>query len=98
MMFLRLMPQKLKFFLYTVTSFLSAAISLLITYSTFQHSLICFAKDYVTANLRIPYGPFYIIAGIGMALFTLVLLVDAIYSTIALFNRECAQQIEAEWS
>ena len=97
-MFLRLMPQKLKFLCYTVTSFLSAAISVLITYGTLRQAGICFAKNYVTANRGIPYGPFYVIAGVGMGLFSLVLIADALFSAAAIFNRACAAEIEADWT
>lgn len=97
-MFLRKMPQKLKFLCYCVTSFLSVIVSALVSYGTLMQAGKCFAKNYVTANLNIPYGPFYIIAGIGMALFTVVLLLDAIYAAMGIFNKECAAQIEAEWT
>lgn len=97
-MFLRMMPQKVKFVIYTITSFLSAFLSVLITYGTLRQSTVCFAKNYVTQNLGIPYGPFYIIAGIGMALFSIVLLADAVFSAIGIFKKEIADEIEAEWS
>ena len=97
-MFLSMMPTKLRFFLFTVTSLLTTVTLLFATVSVFQEMVaLITTKHTSTANLLIPYWPFYLIEGVSFAMFSVVLLRDAIKAGIAMFNEEMAKEVQAFW-
>ena len=50
-----------------------------------------------TANLLIPYWPFYIVECVAFALFTITLLVDCAKAFVAMFDHEVAEEVQSTW-
>lgn len=95
---IELFPQKLKFLSYALTSFLSSIIAFVLTYASFIQIGYSIKAGTMTSSLFIPLYPFYFIEFITMLVFSLVLLVDSIYSFMAIFNKEYADNIESYWA
>ena len=95
---LRLFPQKLRFVIYTFTGILSVIACGAVSWAAFRHMNNLRISNLVTAQHRIPYYPFYGYAGVMMALFTVVLLFDAVQSGVAIFRKDYADMIESDWS
>mgnify|MGYP002624306823 CR=1 FL=1 len=96
-MFISKMPQKLRFFCYSLMSLLSVVTMAFGTYAAFVQISAVKQSGESTANLLIPYWPFYIFEFVALALLTIVLLRDAIKAIIAIFDREMAEEIQAFW-
>lgn len=92
------LPRKPRFICFAFTSLLSTIIVGAISYSAFMHAGKMVVKGTSTGVLAIPFFPFYYIESVAMALFTLVLLGDAIKAIMAIFNNEVAQEIESTWT
>lgn len=97
-MFVRMMPQKLRFFCFSLTALLSTA-----TMGFASYALIAIIKSKkisgeCTGTLLIPYWPFYVIEFVAFAVFTLALLCDTIKSIIAIGDKEVAEEIMESWS
>lgn len=96
-MFVSRMPQKLRFFCFAVTSFISTFIMGLATYAVYLNIWEKKASGECTGTLQIPYWPFFLIEAIAFAFFTLILLRDALKATIAIVSSELADEIQASW-
>lgn len=97
-MFLSKMPQKVRFALFTITSVLTTVTLLFATVAVFQEMVaLITTKHTATGNLLIPYWPFYLIEGVSLAMFSVVLLRDAIRSAQAIVNAEVAKEVEQFW-
>ena len=90
-------PVKIRMMLFALMSFLSVAASGIMTYAAILQTLNSIKMNYQTAVLKIPFWPFYLIEGIGMAAFTLTLLYDAILSTGAVFRKDYYDVITESW-
>lgn len=97
-MFLNMMPRKVRFVLFTVTSVLTTVTLLFGTVAVFQEMMAMITEKHTcTPNLLIPYWPFYLIEGVSFFMFSVVLLRDAIKSAIAIFNEDYAKEIQSHW-
>ena len=96
-MFISKMPQKLRFFFFSITSLLSVVTMAFGTYAAFVQISAVKATGESTANLLIPFWPFYIFEFVALLLLTIVLLRDAIKAIIAIFDKEMATEIQAFW-
>ena len=96
-MFVAMMPQKLRFFCFAVTSYLSTAIMVIATYAVWIITWDKKASAECTGTLQIPYWPFYLLEFIAFAFFTLILLRDSMKATVAMVNKEVADEIQASW-
>ena len=97
-MFLNMMPQKLRFVLYTITSILTTVTLLFGTVAVFQEMIqLITVKHTCTPNLLIPFWPFYLIEAVSLLMFSIVLLRDAVKSAIAIVNEEYAKEIQQFW-
>lgn len=96
-MFISKMPQKLRFFFFSLTSLLSVATMAFGTYAAFVQIGAVKATGESTANLLIPYWPFYIFEFVALALLTIVLFRDAVKAVIAIFDKEMAEEIQQFW-
>lgn len=96
-MFIQKMPQKLRFVCYAFTSLLSVATMAFGTYAAFTQIDAVRVSGEATANLLIPFWPFYIFEFVALALLTVTLLLDALKAIVAIFNKDMAAQIQADW-
>lgn len=96
-MFVSKMHQKPKFICFAFTSLLSTATMAFGAYAAFFQIGVVKATGESTANLLIPYWPFYIFEFVALALLAIVLLRDAIKAIMAIWDEETAAEIEKEW-
>ena len=92
-MFVKKFPRTIGMILCSVNELLSVGIALAITYASYIQIGYSIKKNLVSANLFIPYYPFYTIELICMSLFTIVLLADAIMSIMGIFKKDYADEI-----
>ena len=97
-MFINMFPQKLRFFCFAVTSFISVATMAFGTYGVYRGIGEKMASKEITATLMIPIWPLFVIECVVFAMFTLVLLGDAVKSAIAMFDKEMADEIQSSWA
>lgn len=96
-MFVSKMHQKPKFICFAFTSLLSTATMAFGAYAAFFQIGVVKASGESTANLLIPYWPFYIFEFVALALLAVVLLRDTIKAIMASWDTETAEEIEKEW-
>ena len=96
-MFVSKMHQKPKFICFAFTSLLSTATMAFGAYAAFFQVGVVKASGESTANLLIPYWPFYIFEFVALALLAVVLLRDTIKAIMAIWDEETAAEIEKEW-
>ena len=96
-MFVSKMHQKPKFICFAFTSLLSTATMAFGAYAAFFQVGVVKASGECTANLLIPYWPFYIFEFVALALLAVVLLRDTIKAIMAIWDDETAAEIEKEW-
>jgi len=97
-MFIRKMPQKLRFVCYGLTSLLSTATLVFAAYAVFTMIKDKMASGEATGTLLIPYWPFYIFEFLAFALMAIVLLCDAIKAVLAIVDNEYAEEIQSTWT
>ena len=97
-MFVRMMPQKLRFICYSLTALLSTATMSFATYALIGAIQGKMSSGEATGTLLIPFWPFYIVEFIAFLVFTLALLCDTIKSMIAIFDNEIADDVMKSWS
>ena len=97
-MFIRLMPQKLRFFCYGLTSILSTLTMIFATYGVWKMIQDKISNREATATLMIPYWPFYIFELLAFGLLAIMLLCDAIKAVAAIFDKEYADEIMSTWT
>ena len=96
-MLIRVLPQKLCMLLFALCGLFSTAVSGVATYACFLQGRYALSVNLVTMMTSIPYAPFYFFASFCMALLTLVLLLDAIISFIAIGNQRYAEFVRQNW-
>lgn len=96
-MFVRMMPHKLRFVCYGFTSLLSMAIMGFAAYAVYGAMLENIASREASGTLLIPYWPLYIFEFLAFALLTVVLLCDAIKAVAAIFDHDFAEEVMADW-
>ncbi len=92
-MFIRIFPHYPKMIIYSINEFLTFVIGAAATYAAYLQAGYALKKHLTTANLYIPLYPFYIIETICLAVFTIVLLLDAIYTIMGIFRRDIEEDI-----
>lgn len=97
-MFIRLMPQKLRFVCYGLTSIFSMVTMCFGTYAVFQMIGDKMNAGEATGTLLIPFWPFYVFELIAFALLAIVLLCDAIKAVAAIFDHDIAEEIMSTWT
>ena len=97
-MFINMMPQKLRFLCFGITSLISVATMGCACYAGYLAIFERMAGGDASANLLIPYWPFYIVMTVAFVLFTIILLVDTIKAFLAMFDKETAEDIQAHWA
>ena len=96
-MFVRLMPHKLRFVCYGFTSILSMATMIFAARAVFTAMLEKFASQEATGTLLIPLWPFFVFEFLAFVLLAVVLLCDAIKACAAIFDKDFAEEIMATW-
>jgi TRAP-type C4-dicarboxylate transport system permease small subunit len=97
-MFLRLMPAKVRFICFSVTSLLSTFVIGLATVAAYQQTFRLIEARTSTGTLLIPHWPFMGLECIALALFTIVLLIDALKAIAAIFSPKYAEEIQSSWN
>lgn len=96
-MFVSKMPQKLRFVCFAITSYISTFVMGIATYAVYLNIWDKKASGECTGTLQIPYWPFFLLEAIAFAFFTVILLRDALKATIAIVNKQLAEEIQATW-
>ncbi len=96
-MFIGMMPTKVRFFLFGLTSVLSTGTLAVATYATFIRIFELKAQGTATGMLLIPHWPFMTIECIGLFFFTIILARDAIKAVGAMFNEGFAKEVMSTW-
>ena len=97
-MFVRMMPQKLRFICFSITALLSTATMGFACYALIGAIQGKMASGEATGTLLIPFWPFYIVEFVAFLMFTLALLCDTVKSILAIFDEEVAEDIMESWS
>ena len=92
--FMRKIPGKGSLIMWTINMWIAVAVLACLAYETFQHAP---AVRQVSTALLIPFKPFYYVIGVGAIVWLVAQLFDAIKSTIALFNKEVAEDVIENW-
>ena len=95
-MFIKKMSRVPAMVIYSLNEVLSFAIAAAVTYAAYRQIAYSVGKGLVTANLFIPLYPFYIVECVCMGLFAVLLLCDAAYSIIGIFNRDVSDRVLSE--
>mgnify|MGYP000451122482 CR=1 FL=1 len=94
----KLLPGRLKYIAYALTSVFSSIIAILVSIALFIQSGNSY-NDMVTTSVKyIPLYPFYFLAGIAFSLFTVYVIFDAIKAVLAIFDEDYAQETSSGWS
>lgn len=96
-MFVRMMPQKLRFICYGLTSILSTVTMGIAAYAVCGGIIEKFVSREATGTLLIPLWPLYVFEFLAFALLTLVLLGDAVKACMAIVDKDTAEEIQANW-
>lgn len=97
-MFVGMMPQKLRFICFSITSLLSVVTMVFGTWGAGRGIAEKIASREITATLMIPIWPLYVLETVVFGLFTLVLLGDTIKSICAIFSKEYADEVQSSWT
>ena len=96
-LFVQRMPQKLRFVCFAITSYLSTIIMAIGTYAVWIVTWSKKSSGECTGTLLIPYWPFYLLEFISFVIFTILLLRDSLKATVAIVDKEMAEEIQASW-
>ncbi len=97
-MFVQRMPQKLRFICFGFTSLLSTVTMVFAAVGLFSKVFDVYDTGEKTANLQIPFWPFYGFEFLAFALLAIVLLFDAVKSIMAIWDTDMAEQIQRDWT
>ena len=96
-MFVRMLPQKLRFIFYSFTSILSMVTMVFAAYAVNKGMMEMIASREATGTLLIPMWPFYVFEFLAFILLAVVLLCDAIKAVLAIGDKDFADEIMATW-
>lgn len=96
-MFIQKFPQKLRFICFSFTSLLSTFTMVFAAYGLWSKIFDVMNSGEKTANLQIPYWPFYAFEFAAFVLLAVVLFLDAIKAVVAIFSKDMAAEIQASW-
>lgn len=94
---LKALPTKVRFAFFFLTSLLSVVTMGFLAYAGLRQAIKVYGTKNATSVLLIPHWPFLAIECIAVALFTLVLLLDAIKALLAMFNSDYAEEVMSYW-
>lgn len=94
-MFIDLFPRKARYISDTIVLSIEVIIMGVMTYAGYLQTLAYFNRGLTTDVLHIPVWPFAILMTMGLFLFTLVLLVDAIISALSIKKRDMFMDVES---
>ena len=97
-MFINMMPQKLRFLCFGITSLISVVTMACASYAGYLAIFERMAGGDASANLLIPYWPFYVLMTVAFVFFTIILLIDMCKAFLAMFDKEVADDIQAHWA
>ena len=97
-MFINMMPQKLRFLCFGITSLISVVTMACASYAGYLAIFERMAGGDASANLLIPYWPFYVLMTVAFVFFTIILLIDMCKAFLAMFDKEVAEDIQAHWA
>ena len=97
-MLLRVLPKTLAMIINALGYIIVTVFSGYASYCLFQQAGYATTKNLVSALVNIPYYPFYYFASLCMAIFTLVMLIDAAIATAAIFNKTYRDYIVSAWN
>lgn len=90
-------PQKLRFAVMALNNLISGGVSVLVAYAAWRQCNVAMASNYTTGVLLIPTWPFYWVEIISMAVLCLAFLFHAVMNAAAIFNKELAVDLQANW-
>ena len=96
-MFVRMMPHKLRFICFGFTSILSMVTMCFAARAVYSAMFEKMAANEATATLMIPLWPFYIFEFAAFVLLAVCLLLDAIKANLAIFNHDVAEEVMSNW-
>lgn len=97
-MFVRMMPRKLRFICFSITSLLSTGTMGFATYALIGAIKSKIASGECTGTLLIPYWPFYVFEFVAFLVFTLALLCDTLKAILAIFDEKVAEDVMQNWT
>ena len=87
-----------KFLCVGITGLMGAACAGFVAYCAVLQVIYSFQANTVTDVLHIPRFPFYALEALGMAVYAIALLWEAIRNFVALGNKELALKIQENWN
>jgi TRAP-type C4-dicarboxylate transport system permease small subunit len=96
-MFIKMFPAKVRFIIFGLTSALSVVVMVIGAYGVYNMILDKMAANERTANLLIPFWPFYLIEFISFILFAAALFADMLKAFAAVGNEEAAKEVMSTW-
>ena len=96
-MFIQKMGKIARFICFGLTSVISTATMGVGAYAVYKQIFTMIKSGESTANLLIPFWPFYIVECVAFVLFTITLLIDCVKAFVAIFNTEVAEEIQSTW-
>ena len=96
-MFVRMMPHKLRFICFGLTSILSMVTMCFAARAVYSAMFEKMAANEATATLLIPLWPFYIFEFAAFVLLAVCLLCDAIKACAAIFDHDFAEEVMSSW-
>ena len=91
-------PRALRFTFFTIASLLSVFVAGALSYAGYYQAGVSRDMGTITDVLFIPLYPFFYVQSIAMAAFAIALLFDSLMSFFAIFKKDFAQHIMADWS
>jgi len=91
-------PRPLRFAFFTITSLLAVFVAGALSYAGYFQAGVSRQMGTITDVLFIPLYPFFYVQAVGMAAFAIVLLFDSTMSFFAIFKKDFAEHIMADWS
>lgn len=95
--FIKKLNRRVRFIIFTITSFLSAVVCGAVAVSAIRQIFEAAAAGYASAQLDIPFWPFYAYEGIMLVLFTIILVIDTVQSAMAIGSSKVADEIMSTW-
>ena len=96
-MFIQKMGKIARFICFGLTSVISTATMGVGAYAVYKQIFTMIKSGESTANLLIPFWPFYIIECVAFVLFTITLLIDCVKAFVAMFDHEVAEEVQSTW-
>jgi TRAP-type C4-dicarboxylate transport system permease small subunit len=96
-MFIARLPLRARLFVFGLMSVIATAVIGYIAYAAFSQAGKVVENGHSSSVLEIPLYPFYYIEGVAMALFMLVLLLDAAKAFIGMWDDDVAHDVIKHW-